>query len=287
MTPSLVRNIVQAIRRHRLAAYYAGALALTWAAWAPLVLGRIVVRPGGWPSHAPGLLGPALAALFVTAVADGPDGLAQIGRSLVRWRFGPGAWLMVASPLLLFAATALVTTALGRPLAWDQLGTMNGFPVGSPLVLGLLLVVINGIGEETGWRGFAFRELRARHGLVMSGLLVAPIWALWHVPSFAVLETYRGLGPGELLGFVIGIASGAIVLGWLYEKSGGSLLAVSLWHGTFNLFTATAAARGPLAAVETTAVIVLAVGLVARQAARSRASWAGAARTRKTTSFSS
>jgi hypothetical protein len=74
MTLSLVRNIVQAIRRHRLAAYYAGALALTWAAWAPLVLGRIVVRPGGWPSHAPGLLGPALAALFVTAVADGRDG---------------------------------------------------------------------------------------------------------------------------------------------------------------------------------------------------------------------
>jgi hypothetical protein len=42
------------------------------------------------------------------------------------------------------------------------------------------------------------------------------------VPSFAVLETYRGMGPGELLGFVIGIASGAIVLGWLYEKSGAA-----------------------------------------------------------------
>jgi hypothetical protein len=116
MTPSLVRNIVQAIRRHRLAAYYAGALALTWAAWGtPRARadrgpsGRLAesMRRGCWGRRWPRCSSPRW--------RTGLDGLAQIGRSLVRWRFGPGAWLMVASPLLLFAATALVTAALGRP----------------------------------------------------------------------------------------------------------------------------------------------------------------------------
>jgi membrane protease YdiL (CAAX protease family) len=256
-----------AIRRHPLTAYALGALAITWACWLPLVAAKVVVGPGGWPSHAPGLLGPALAAVLVTALVSGRPGLAQLGRALTRWRIGLGPWLFTATPILLFAATALVSPLLGGPpLSWTKLGIMNGFPVVSPVTLALMLVVLNGIGEETGWRGFAFAEFRRRHGVLVSGLLVAPIWALWHVPAFAVLETYRGLGPGALVGFVIGIACGSIVLGWLYEASGRSLLAVSLWHGTYNLFSATGAARGPLAAVETTAVILFAVGLGVQQA---------------------
>jgi len=262
-----VTAVQATLARHPVAAYGALALAITWGCWLPLAVAGLVVRPGLWPSHAPGLLGPALAAVIVTAILIGRRGLRELGRSLLRWRIGLGSWLVVLSPLALFA---VVSAATGRLPAWSDLGEMNGFPRVPPPLLWSILVVVNGFGEEVGWRGFAFSRFRERHGWLAASLLVAPLWAVWHVPSFFVLETYRGFGAGELVGFSVGILCGAVTFGWLYERSRRSLLAVAVWHATFNLFTATKAARGPLAAVETTAVIVLALALVAHELWRGR-----------------
>ncbi|WP_433689284.1 CPBP family intramembrane glutamic endopeptidase [Micromonospora carbonacea] len=38
------------------------------------------------------------------------------------------------------------------------------------------LVVLNGLGEEGGWRGFAQEQLQARHGPVRAALLTAVGW---------------------------------------------------------------------------------------------------------------
>jgi membrane protease YdiL (CAAX protease family) len=79
---------------------------------------------------------------------------------------------------------------------------------------------------------------------------------------FFVLDTYRALGSAILPGFVLGIVSGSIVLAWLYNRSGRSILAVALWHGSYNFFSGTAAASGLVAAVVSTAVMLWAVVLV-------------------------
>ncbi|HET9992942.1 MAG TPA: hypothetical protein VFQ65_30610, partial [Kofleriaceae bacterium] len=44
-----------------------------------------------------------------------------------------------------------------------------------------------------------------------------------------------------------------------------SILLVAAWHGTYNLMSGTAGAAGALAALETTAVMVIAIVLVARE----------------------
>jgi membrane protease YdiL (CAAX protease family) len=51
--------------------------------------------------------------------------------------------------------------------------------------------------------------------------------------------------------------SGAVVLTWLYNSTGGSILAAALWHGTFN--AATASGEGPMAALVSALVILTAV----------------------------
>jgi len=90
------------------------------------------------------------------------------------------------------------------------------------------------------------------------------------LPFFFLLASYRGFGPFELVGFSIGITAGSIVLTWLYNGSGGSILAVAVWHTLYNLATATVAGEGMIAAVVSALVTVLAVVLVRRELRRRR-----------------
>ena len=92
-----------------------------------------------------------------------------------------------------------------------------------------------------------------------AALLVAAFWALWHLPYFFLLSSYRGFAPFTLVGFAIGIASGSVVLTWLYYQSGQSILAVAVWHATCNI--ATAGSSGTIAAVVSALVIAQAIVL--------------------------
>jgi membrane protease YdiL (CAAX protease family) len=139
----------------------------------------------------------------------------------------------------------------------------NGLPEAGVLGVWALLTVVNGFGEETGWRGFALPLLQKRFRPLPAGLIVAVLWALWHVPYFFILPTYRGLGPAHGIGFVFGLACGAIVLTWLYNRSSQSILIVTFWHGTFNLVSGTEAVRGAIATVVSTCVMIQALFLVA------------------------
>ena len=67
-------------------------------------------------------------------------------------------------------------------------------------------------------------------------------WALWHIPNF-FLDTGMDLEPFIILGWLVGLAAGAAVLGWLYEQS-GSLLVVALFHGSLNMGSATLGTEG-------------------------------------------
>jgi hypothetical protein len=81
-------------------------------------------------------------------------------------------------------------------------------------------------------------------------------WILWYLPTFFRDTGYRGtLDPLVLPGFVLGIFSGAIVLTWIYEGSGASVLLVALWHTCLNLGSATEAGAGLPAAMVTVLVI--------------------------------
>lgn len=58
------------------------------------------------------------------------------------------------------------------------------------------------------------------------------------------------------------LGCGSIVLTWLYNRTGGSILACAIWHGLFNMATATVAASGTLAGVTSALVIVQAIVLL-------------------------
>lgn len=108
------------------------------------------------------------------------------------------------------------------------MGRMTGWPTrGGIAGLALLLLLVNGFGEETGWRGFALPHLEQRFGAATATLVLAALSAGWHAPMF-FLSDGLVLSPVLLPGFLLGMVAGAFVLTWLYNRTGGSMLMVAL-----------------------------------------------------------
>jgi uncharacterized protein len=258
-----VRGPIAAVRRHSVVSFFVLAYAISWAVWIPMALaGAHVAQGSGWPTHVPGLLGPMVAAFVMWAIVGGRPGVRDLLRNLTRWRVSPTWYLVALSPLAFFAVAAFVMQVTGR--GWPdlaELGMFSGLPaLAAPLMLAML--VLAAFAEETGWRGFALPRLMTNHSLLAGALVIGVLWAAWHLPSMLVIDNYRSLGPGILPGFLIGIVAGSIFLAWLYRASGGSILIVAVWHGTYNLVSGTAAAHGLVAAFVTTGVMAWAAIIV-------------------------
>ncbi len=263
------------IRRHPLATFFVLAYGLSWTYWIPLALSRAHVAPGSNVTHFPGLLGPGVSAFIVAAVANGRAGVVDLLTRMIRistpgWRF----LVYSVSPLAFLVLALLVSTATdaAMPKAED-FGVYSGLPPMGLLPVFLLVLLFNGFGEETGWRGFALGRLQLRFGDLGGTLALAALWAGWHAPAFFFVERYRQLSlPTIIGGFGLGIVAGTLVLSRVSAVTSGSILAVSLWHALYNLTSATAASRGVIAAVTTTCVMVWAAWLLVRHAARLRGS---------------
>jgi membrane protease YdiL (CAAX protease family) len=111
-----------------------------------------------------------------------------------------------------------------------DLGTMPGVPEYGWLGVFAAVLLVNGYGEEVGWRGFAWSRLRLRYGHASSALVLALVWAGWHLPAFWLDTGLRGLEPLVIPGWIVGLAAGAVVLGWLYDRARSSLLIVAIFH---------------------------------------------------------
>jgi len=242
------------------AAFVALAFALSWAAWLPLLAtGAVIERGSGWPTHFFGLLGPALAALVVAGLA-GRAVLADLGRRLWPARSSLAGWALALSPAAVIVAFVI---AGADP---EGLTKYSGLPVLPLAGLFLLVLAVNGLGEELGWRGFLLPRLQSVWGPVAGALATGAIWALWHLPLFFVVASYLAL-PGWVIvaGFLPGLMAGSLVLAHVTARAG--VLGAALWHALYNMAVATllAAATKPVVAG---LALVWAVALVATAAGR-------------------
>lgn len=218
-----------AVRRHPVLSYVVLVYALSWAWWIPMALRGDVVRPGvGWPTHQPGLAGPAVAAVVVTALADGRAGLRDLGARLIRWRVGWRWWLLVLGTAALALLGVVVAAVTDAPIpSLDEFSSYSG--IGRIGLAGVVVVAFlaNGVGEEAGWRGFAADRLLRDHSLPRTSFIVAAVWIGWHVPAFWVNSSFRAYGPAQIAGWAVGLTAGSVVLTWVYRNTGRSILLVA------------------------------------------------------------
>ena len=247
---------MNAIRRHPLGGFYGITFLVSWGYWVTDALA------GGRWSHAPGLVGPMVAAIVVTAITKGVAGTQDLASRMLRWRVRPGWYLWVLAPVgVAVGMTALVATDRGRfppPGEWSEMSGFVSIPGWATLAV---ILVINGLGEETGWRGFALPAFRLGQSEITASLLVAIPWAAWHAPTFFIDSAYRDFPVLLLPGWLLGFFALSVVMTWVYEGARSSIL-LALLHASLNVATATRATDGAVAGVVSMAVIAWSLVIV-------------------------
>lgn len=206
--------------RHEIVLYLVLAYAISWCIW-PLVL----LNPGSSPLVP---FGPGLAAVLVAYWAGGRREFVSLLRHFWRWRVNFG-WYAVALgvPFVVPGLARLAAVILGAPAPlWEP---SDALQVASLIAV---TVVIVGVFEELGWRGFLLPRLQLTRSTLASALMVALVWLPWHLP-----ELVSDPGQRPLVPFAVYIVALSVILAWLYNGTQGSLPVVILFHAAFNSFT--------------------------------------------------
>jgi membrane protease YdiL (CAAX protease family) len=98
------------------------------------------------------------------------------------------------------------------------------------VIASLTISLVAGCGEEIGWRGFVYGELRPL-GFWRAAVATGLLWLAWHLPLLALgwgTPRHPWLGA---LAMSIHIMISAVGLAWLRERAASSL-AAGLFHGT-------------------------------------------------------
>ncbi|MFN2212215.1 MAG: type II CAAX prenyl endopeptidase Rce1 family protein [Anaerolineales bacterium] len=248
------------IKKHPLLVFFVLAYAFSWMVEIPLALqAQGVIRVQiPFSLHYLAGYGPLFSALIVTSVISGTQGLRKLFGRMTKWNVRPGWWLVAVAPLGFFLSVAAALWLIdGKSIDLSALGQVDFLPALGLVALPMWILTF-GIGEETGWRGFALPRLQENRSPLYATLILWILWALWHLPLF-----FYSYEVSILPGFAIGLLAGAIVFTWLFNGAGGSVLMVAIWHGAFNFTTAcTSCKTGLPAAVISTLVMIWAVALV-------------------------
>lgn len=173
---------------------------------------------------------PAVAALVVSAWSGGSSAVRGLLRRLGIWRVRP-RWY--AAALLIPVAEKLLVDALGLVLGQTTPQLLVSALGVTALTLPFV-VLVPGMLEELGWRGFAVQSaLDAGRSPAWATLVVGSMFLLFHVPLYLPGHLYHGL---PLWPLPLALLASAVFLTWIYVRTGSVLLA-GLMHAAFNATT--------------------------------------------------
>lgn len=253
----------------KLIVYFSMAYFFSWIVFVPLALnkqGFIFLFPDDaalartqdlW--HAFGGLGPIISAILTVIFFTGKAGLKNFFKEYSFKKLTAAGWLLALSPVLLFALAILIGKLVnGEWLSLSGFFSTNDLLNASDFLIWFFPLLTYGFGEEGGWRGFALPQLQTKYSALLSTSILSLFWLGWHIPTFFYRYQLSG---GMLIGFILGLFAGAIWMTFLFNYTKGSLLAVSLWHFTFN-FVSMVGTEAVVAATMSTIIMIVAVFIV-------------------------
>ena len=206
-----------AVAQRELPIFFLLAFLLSWYPWfLALAQGR---------TSGPNPLGPFVAALIVAGIADGWPAIRDLLARIVRVRIGLRWYAVIFGlPVVLCAIALAIMAAFGQVTSAPTAAAWRELPERF-----IFIFLFIGLGEEPGWRGFALPRLQKNYSPLMASLILAPIWALWHLPLMGN-EFPLPIIPA----FLISLLAGTLIQTWLFNRTKGSVFAQMLFHATVN-----------------------------------------------------
>lgn len=213
--------------------FFAGAYLWTWVFWISAGLGERGLLALPVPAIVLmilGGLGPMAAALAVAARREGRAGVAGLFGQL-RLRGLRRRWLLIAFAIgLLDLVPALMYLLDGGFLP----AGIGGQVLAMPVHFLFIAAIGGGLDEEMGWRAFAQPRMQRLTHPFLANLLVGVAWASWHLPMWLDPDGSHAATPFVV--FLVTVVAQSLVISWLYNASGGSLLVAIVAHSAADMF---------------------------------------------------
>ena len=210
--------------RRQLIIFVFGTFAISWGAELPMILAPRVIpitSLRGLELLFVASISPSLMAIVLTGVHDRAAGLRRLFAQVIRWRARPVYYVVaVALP------TGLSLLAQAAPGLWGGTSPALFMPSPNPWA-----PTVSPAGEELGWRGYALPRLQSAFQALGASLVLGAIWALWHAPQWLIPGARITLFPL----FFVRILAESVLLTWLFNSTGRSLLIAILAHIGMNL----------------------------------------------------
>jgi membrane protease YdiL (CAAX protease family) len=112
-----------------------------------------------------------------------------------------------------------------------------GLPLPEPDIPLLLVVILfpvffmTAMGEEMGWLGYAIDPMQDRWGALKASIIMGAVWGLWHLWRYIQTDN----GSEWIIWQFLGSVPLRVLIIWLYNNTGKSILAGILFHAMINV----------------------------------------------------
>ncbi|MEM3693098.1 MAG: type II CAAX endopeptidase family protein [Candidatus Bathyarchaeia archaeon] len=226
------------VENRNLLLYFLIAFAFSWLFWVPqaMVSTSLLSVPSVladflFSPFNPAAFGPLVSAFTLTYLNEGAGGLKNLLKRGADYKFRKKWYIPI-----FFLFPAITGGALFLAiLSGEALPKLSALLDPASMVVGFVFIFFLGgpFQEEWGWRGFALDRLQAKWNALYSSIVLGVLWGIWHLPLFFISGTIQSQTP--IWGFMILIMCGTILFTWIYNNTGGSILAVMLFHTMNNL----------------------------------------------------
>jgi uncharacterized protein len=170
---------------------------------------------------------PAIAAMMLFYWQGGSKGAVAFLKSAFAYGRDRGAgWILVA---LLFMPVVCVLEFGVLRLTGSAVPIPQILPIQA--IFFFIAFFIEAIGEELGWQGYAYPRLRNSTTVIGSALALGIVWALWHFIPFVEM----GRSTSWIFWHLLGTVLLRLIIVWLYENTGQSILIAVVFHTMINL----------------------------------------------------
>lgn len=229
----MITRFTHWLKENPILAFFVLTFISAWSLWLPLGL----LAPENYVLTLPGAWAPTLAAIILTSLTEGRDGVRLFLKKVLHWRVGFQWYLVV---LFGIAAIAYVAIALGTLFGFSapEISLPYGLPrealIGFLPIFFLTNIFVGGpIAEDIGWRGYVLPKIREKMSTLNASLLIGVIWAIWHLPYFIFPAWSSVVGKVPFIWFALLTTGWSVLFAWVYVNTESILMPI-LFHAAIN-----------------------------------------------------